>query len=58
MGIMEIMRLGDPWPLTGLATTTTGSSNGSEREGFVEDETVFAPVLEFDPRSVWTSIVP
>ena len=31
-----------------LGETTTGSSNSSEGEGFVKDETAFVLVLEFD----------
>ena len=39
LGGRDIVKLGE---------TTTGSSDGSEREGFVEDKTVFVFALEFD----------
>ena len=36
------------WDIVKLGETTAGSSNSSEREGFVENETVLVLVLKFN----------
>ena len=44
LGGRDIVKLGE---------TTAGSSNCSEREGFIENETIFVLVFEFD---LWHSL--